>query len=306
MNTSDCLISIVLPTYNGSKYIELSIRSILGQTHSNFELIVVDGGSTDNTLEIVQSFKDSRIKIIHQPANSGRLPGALNLGFAHAAGDFFTWAQDDDYYTSEALERMLVFLLQNPDVGLVYTGMWLIDGEGKILREANIFPPEELSWTNPVGHCFLYRREVAEKVGLYDVNYLMVEDVQYWMRVYKQFKMAVIHERHYYHRLHSNSLTVKNYGGYLALRRMAEASRNVLGTSWIKYQQRLADAYVEEAFAAAKKNDFRHLQYCLLNGIIRKPAWLFERGIYSIWIRGLLGLPQKEVYQSSRDEQRMG
>lgn len=294
MATMESLVSIVIPTYNGCRFISESLESCLIQSYRNIEIIIVIDGSTDDTLQLVSNYSDPRILIINLEQNRG-LPQALNYGFSISRGQYLTWIADDDYYTPDAIESMIHYLSKTPDVGLVYTGFWVIDEAGRIIGESKIFPPDEITWTNPVGHCFLYRRKVAEKVGLYDVNWVMVEDVQYWMRIYKQFKMACINERHYYHRLHSNSLTVRNYGGYLALRKMAAAAREQFGMSWISYQHRLADIYIEEAFAAALKSDFRHLHNCLMKGVVRKPLWLRERGIYSIWLRGLLKLPQKNV-----------
>jgi glycosyltransferase involved in cell wall biosynthesis len=83
-------VSIVLPTLNGEKYIRQSIESCLNQTYSNLELIIVDGGSTDGTLDVINEIRDARIRLVHQPPNSGRLPGALNLGFRETIGEFLT------------------------------------------------------------------------------------------------------------------------------------------------------------------------------------------------------------------------
>lgn len=292
MSISSPLVSIVLPTYNGSRYINTSIRSCLEQTYKNIEVIVVDGGSTDGTLDIIRSFVDLRIKIVNQEDNVGRLPGALTLGFKHAKGDLFTWTQDDDYFTVDAIEKMCLFLRENPDIGFGYAGYWIINEEGKILRESNIFPPETVYWTNPVGHCFLYRREVAEKAGEYDVCYLMAEDFHYWVKVYKCSKMALIPGRYFFHRLHSGSLTVKQYGAYWALRVSAKARRELLDISWSEYQRQVANAYIEEAFAASLMHDFPHVLHSLLNGVIRDPRWLRERGIYSIGARSIMRKPK--------------
>src|SRR5437016_3657116 len=89
------LVSIVLTTLNGARYLRESIDSCLGQTYRNIELIVVDGGSTDGTLDIVASYYDPRLRLIHQEHNEGKLPGAINLGLADARGELLTWMQDD-------------------------------------------------------------------------------------------------------------------------------------------------------------------------------------------------------------------
>lgn len=282
-------VSIVLPTFNGSRYIASAIGSCLKQTYSNLELIIVDGGSTDDTLAIVAQYQDPRIRVVHQPANSGRLPGALNIGFAQAAGDYFTWIQDDDLWTSDALEMMVGVLDARPDIGLVYAGFWFIDANGQIIRESEMHAPADMVWTNPVGHAFLYRRSVAMSVGGYDVDYLMAEDFHYWARIFKQFEMLAIPRRLGYHRLHPGSLTVHNYGSYEALRVAARARREVLGISRVEYRRQLAAASVEEAFSAYDHHDLARVRRCLARGLTLDPRWLSNAGIVSIALESVLG-----------------
>jgi glycosyltransferase involved in cell wall biosynthesis len=291
------LISVVLPTYNGSRYIATSIASVLRQTHSNLELIVVDGGSRDNTLDIVNSFNDPRIKIVHQPQNSDRLPGALNLGFANANGDYFTWTQDDDYFADNALEVMLAALQADPNAGMAYAAYWWIDEQGAVTRESDSGLPEALYERNPVGHCFLYRRSVARQVGDYDPAYWMAEDFQYWVRIYKQSKLIVVPGHYAYHRWQSESLTVRGYGRYYALRVVARARREVLGIGWWRYQQQVAASYIEEAFAAYAQHDRRRVQTCLFNGLIRNPGWLRNKGVWSIGLESLLGEKLANIFR---------
>lgn len=281
------LVSIVLPTHNGSRFIAASIESCLKQTYRHFELIVVDGGSTDETLAIVTSFADARIRIVRQQNNRQRLPGALNLGFAHASGEFYTWAQDDDEYMPEAIEVLVAALLAQPEAGLAYTGMWFIDEKGQVVGEPNLGPPEHLYWTNSIGHCFLYRRSVAERVGAYDFEYLMAEDTQYWMRVFKQATITQVPGRHYYHRLHRGSLSMQQHGRYQALRVAARARRDILGINRSAYWRQIAAAYVEEAFAAYAENDYAHVRRCLSHGLWRNPLWLRNRGVCSILLTSL-------------------
>jgi glycosyltransferase involved in cell wall biosynthesis len=285
---SQPLISIVLPTYNGRRYIAQSIESCLSQSYNHFELIVVDGGSTDGTLDVVQAIADPRIKIVHQPANTGLLPGALNYGFAKARGAYYTWTQDDDYYAPEALQTLANGLANHPDAGMVYTGMYFIDPAGAICRDEPTRPPEALYISNPVGCCFMYRREIAELVGPYDVNFYMSEDSHYWMRIYKHSKIVQLPGKYFYHRLHPDSLTVKNYGAYKALRVGARARREVLGLSWLEYQRRISAAYIEEAFAAYNRADYDHVLHCLSRAIWRSAGWLTNRGVWSIYKTALL------------------
>jgi GT2 family glycosyltransferase len=276
------LVTIVLPTLNGGRYIRRSIESCLSQTYTHFELIVVDGGSTDDTLDLVAAVADPRLRVIHQSNNTGRLPGALNCGFAQAQGALFTWTQDDDYYTPNALEVLVAAIEADPACGFVYAGYWFIDGEGDVLRPAAVGAPDELYQRNPVGHCFLYRREVAEQVGAYDAAFLMAEDTHYWMRVYRVAQMHCLPGRYFQHRLHPASLTMREYGRFTALRVAAQARRQVLRIPWLTYQSQLADAYIQEAFAARDNGDAARVRCCIGQGLLHNPAWLANRGVWSI------------------------
>jgi len=107
------LITIVLPTHNGVRYLRQSVESCLSQTHRELELIVVDDGSTDGTPEMIASFDDPRIVRVRNAPNLG-LPASLNVGFTRARGDYLTWTSDDNWYELNALERMLDFLAEKP------------------------------------------------------------------------------------------------------------------------------------------------------------------------------------------------
>jgi glycosyltransferase involved in cell wall biosynthesis len=282
-------VSIVLPTLNGSRYIAKSIESCLAQTYEDFELIAVDGGSTDGALEIVRSFADPRIRLIHQPGNLDRLPGALNCGFAAARGSLFTWTQDDDYFSPDALAAMVHALESDPSLGFVYGGFWYIDAAGEVLQAAEVGEPAELFQRNAVGHCFLYRREVANKVGKYDPAFLMAEDSHYWDRVLMVTRMQRLPGGYFYHRLHPGSLTESDYGAYRAMRVAASARRQVLKIPWREYRRQVADAYIQEAFAAHAAGAVERVRRCVAKGLLSNPLWISNRGVVSIGLRALLG-----------------
>jgi len=203
-------VSIVLPTYNGYKYIRQSIDSCLNQTYKNIELIIVDDCSTDETPEIIKSYKDKRIKCVRHKKNKG-LPCALNTGFANATGDYLTWTSDDNFYTEKAIEKMLIFLNKS-NVDLVYTDYfnYLTEIDKKILVKL----PDKLDLKkgNLVGPCFLYTRRVYENIGNYNAKYVLVEDYEYWIRVCKK-KYSSAHYPYslYIYRCHSNALTNTSY-----------------------------------------------------------------------------------------------
>ncbi len=125
MKQNKPLVSIILPTYNGEKYIKKSIESCLNQTYPNIELIIVNDASKDNTAVIVKSFKDSKIKYIKHKYNMG-LPNSLNTGFTNAKGNYLTWTSDDNFYDKKAIEKMLNFL-KKKKCSFVYCDMYKFD-----------------------------------------------------------------------------------------------------------------------------------------------------------------------------------
>lgn len=201
-------VSIVLPTYNGERYIEEAIQSVLAQTYQNWELIIVDDCSTDKTAEIVQRYaqKDSRIQVIHNKENQ-KLPRSLNIGFRHAQGDYFTWTSDDNYYDADAIETMVSFLDENFCYGMVYCDMNDLFEDGTIRVSNRIKPVSYLYSGSYFGACFLYRRQVAQAVGEYDPDMFLVEDYDYLLRIARQFELYYLPICKYTYRIHQASLS---------------------------------------------------------------------------------------------------
>ncbi|HSD51518.1 MAG TPA: glycosyltransferase [Candidatus Methylomirabilis sp.] len=216
------LVSIILPTYNGERYLAESIASCLGQTHPNLELVVVDDGSSADIRDIVEAARDERVRYLCHPENQG-LPAALNTGFAASRGDYLTWTSDDNRYRPQAIARMVEHLESHPEVGLVYAGCRLIDERGETGGIAPSGPPETIWCRNCVGSCFLYRRQVFERVGEYDPTVLLVEDYDYWVRVARNFRLERLDDILYDLRLHPSRLT-----STLSLDRKRESHLKVL------------------------------------------------------------------------------
>lgn len=200
-------ISIVLPVYNGSKYLSLSIESILAQTYQNWELIIVNDCSTDSSLAIAEEYaqKDRRIRILSNSENQ-RLPRSLNIGFANAAGRYFTWTSDDNLFHSRALETMASYLDAHEQCGMVYCDMDYIDADGKVISNTQN-TSHNFYLSNCIGACFMYRREAADTVGGYDPDKFLVEDYDYWLRISFQYPVERIPQILYSYRHHSGNMT---------------------------------------------------------------------------------------------------
>ena len=125
------LVSIIIPAYNSERYIGETIQSILSQTYQNYEIIVVDDGSTDNTVEVVKSIDDKRVKYIYQKNASQAV--ARNTGISNSKGKFIAFLDNDDLWHPDKLEMQLR-LFDNKETGLVYTKIEDIDRDGKSIK----------------------------------------------------------------------------------------------------------------------------------------------------------------------------
>jgi glycosyltransferase involved in cell wall biosynthesis len=127
-------VSIGFPVYNGVQFLEQAIKCILGQTYRDFELVICDNASTDETGRICEGYaaKDNRVRYIRNPENIGAAPN-FNRTFTLSRGEYFTWVAHDDLYGATWLERCVDALDSNPDVVLAHTSVRLIDGEGRVL-----------------------------------------------------------------------------------------------------------------------------------------------------------------------------
>lgn len=202
-------ISIVLPTYNGEKYLKQSIDSILAQSYTDWEMILVDDCSTDRTPDIVDQYaeSDSRIIAVHNETNQ-RLPRSLNIGFSMAQGQYLTWTSDDNLYMPNALEVMAGYLDVHQDIYMVRGAEDIINENGEIIAQSKEYNDAKMYTHNCVGACFMYRREVRDIVGEYDDTTFCAEDYDYWLRVLERFgRIVPINEILYQYRRHEASLT---------------------------------------------------------------------------------------------------
>ena len=202
------MVSIVLPVYNGQKYLEESIKSILNQTYSDIELIIVNDASTDCSEEIILNFQKEDQRIVYIKNNQNlKLPQSLNKGFAYAKGEYLSWTSDDNLYHEDAIETMVNYLENAADVEMVYCDYNSIDEKGEKICTITVGNDNELKYRNVVGACFMYRRRIIEEIGNYDSKMFLVEDYEYWLRINLSFTISPLHKCLYDYRIHEDSLT---------------------------------------------------------------------------------------------------
>ena len=189
-------VSVIITTFNRAEYLEKAIKSVLNQTYSDFELLILDNSSTDNTEEVVKSFNDKRIRYIKHPLLT--ISQARNLGLKKARGEFIGFLDDDDEWLPNKLEAQLqVFENKNQNCGLVYGGFVRVDDFGRELGfhrprlKGNVFinllsqkDPFTGSASNPI-----LRKSVFRVIGEYNEKVLVGEDFELYLRLAEKFEV---------------------------------------------------------------------------------------------------------------------
>lgn len=187
------LVSIVTPSFNKGPYIEETIQSIKNQRYPNIEHIVMDGGSTDETLAILKKYED-RLTWISEP-DKGQ-SDAINKGWKRARGDILAYLNADDCYTPDAVEIAVAYFNEHPDVGMVYGDGIMTDVAGTILSAdpAGEFSLRELIYCrdNILQPTVFFRREVYDRIGGVDESLHLAMDLDYWIRTGLLFRVAYI------------------------------------------------------------------------------------------------------------------
>lgn len=204
------LISIVLPVYNGEKYLRESIESVIAQTYENWELLILDDCSTDKSPDIAKEYeaRDGRIHYYRNEKNL-RLPRNLNKGFSLSKGEYLTWTSDDNRFKSDALEKMYRTIKENTGAQFVFASCRIIDEDGKEIEYimVNESSKKKIVGMNSVGACFMYTRKAYEEIGEYNPELTLVEDFDYWQRLYVKYGAVTIKDILYEYRWHDGALT---------------------------------------------------------------------------------------------------
>ena len=208
--------SVILSTHNNAAFLAAAIDSILGQTYQDFELIVVDDGSTDDTQAVLAMYNDQRVRVLVNPTQQG-LPRSLNHALVAAQGEFIARMDGDDVVHPERLAHQLAYLKQQPSVGSLGTQVVRIDTNN---REIGGYPHLPLKHSLIAWHLFLdvailhattvTRRSVLDTVGHYNPVYPVTEDLDLWLRLLFVTRFANLPQKLYHYRRHHHSVTQRN------------------------------------------------------------------------------------------------
>jgi glycosyltransferase involved in cell wall biosynthesis len=267
------LVSIITPSYNQAPYLEQTIRSVLEQEYPRIEYLVIDGASTDSSVEIIKKYAN-RLAYWISEKDSGQAE-AINKGFARANGEILGWLNSDDYYLPNTISAAVKSLEENPDVVMVYGDMLAVDGNGQTI---NIQKFKQLSLQDLL--CFqiigqssvFFRRSALEKVGMLEPTFHFMLDHHLWIRLAQHGRILHIPQVWSAARYHPGA---KNRA------RAAEFGREAFRVlAWAKTQPGFREAVAGvqwRALASANRYDARYL----LDGGQPLPA-------LGAWFRALL------------------
>lgn len=209
------LVSVVMPAYNAEKTIKEAIESILNQTYKNFEFIIVNDGSTDRTLNIIESYakKDRRIAVLNNGKNCG-IAATRNNGTKKAKGKYIAVHDADDISLPDRLEKQKEFLEKNPAVGVVGSFLEIFDDKTKRIIGVRKYPKEDkklrkmIFFVCPIAQpAAMIRKEAFDKIGFYDEKYPPSEDIDLWFRIGEKYKFSNIQKSLVRYRYNPKSAT---------------------------------------------------------------------------------------------------
>jgi len=203
-------VSVILTSYNHAKYLRHAIESALSQTFSDFELIIWDDASTDESWEIINSYQDARIRAFRNPVNMHR--GNINRALEKAQGEYIAIHHSDDIWESEKLEKQVAFLDSHPEIGAVFSDVLVIDEQGDVLPAQThpyqtIFAQPNRSRHEWLNHFFyqgnalchptvLIRKQCYQDAGVYRKNLGQLADFDMWVRLCMKYEIHVLAERY--------------------------------------------------------------------------------------------------------------
>jgi len=281
------LVSVLLTAYNEADYIEDAVRSVLAQTYDNLEVVVVNDGSTDDTEAVLrQRFNDDRLRVLNQ-RRQGRVL-SLNRGLEAANGAFVAVVDADDRCIPDRIKRQVDYLSTHEEVGIVGSYYYRKDG---IRREEYVrkYPisdgpiRREMAKYIPISHsCAMYRMQAVAEAGGYDESLADHEDLDLWIRVAQNWKLANIPEPLVVRHIRSDSYWHRNFNACARSMHLAKLNARAvaeLRLSWyyyvfpvmrvlytglptrLKHLARLLLSEIKEEDVTDQDEDFENLQF---------------------------------------------
>ena len=265
--------SVIIPAYNAAQYIKHSINSILNQTFSDFEILIVDDGSTDNTKEIIQTIEDKRVQYIHQ--RNGGVSSARNTGIRNANGEYICFLDSDDLWKPDHLEVISNLINKYPKASVFLTGYEILLHNGDSISKVCPSVESDLQIDNMFEHMFKYgyfintnsiscKKSAFDTVGLFEIGVKNGEDDDMWYRLFAYYSVAV------------SSMVTTTY-----IRENSRASANRMFVDNWPFLDRVNTIMASSEVSEEKKKYLKRMleqrklsfvRHCILNGD-KKSAW---------------------------------
>ena len=249
-------VTVLMSVYNGEKYLREAMESILNQTFTDFEFLIINDGSTDRTAEILQSYDDPRIKIINNEENMG-LTKSLNKGLLIARGDYIARQDADDISMLERLGKEIDFLETHQDYAVVGTFAKILNKNSDVIHRGdmpieNAQIREFLKRDNCIAHgSAMIRKKCLRDVGHYDESMARSQDYDLWLRLSKKYRLANIPEYLYMWRKHDEQIEAKHIKEQKIFVVLAMVKNNILDIE--QATTRFIDLIVEKNFVSKFK-----------------------------------------------------
>lgn len=285
MMSEDPKVTVLMPVYNGEKYLREAIESILDQTFTDFEFLIINDGSTDGSVGIVESYKDRRIRLVHNEKNLG-LIASLNRGMELARGEYIARMDCDDISLPLRLEKQVVFMDAHPEIGVCGSWAKVIDENGNVngsIKALTGKSIKRLCWRpSPFIHPTCIIRSSLLKENRYSEGYPHAEDYELWLRLSKKTVFFNLKDYLLYYRIHLGNVT--NRDRILQLTNSYKAFLTFVGDCRIDYEGFLALMSVEVKINPVKRSFYWWLA-SKTSGFDMK-TFIKDNAMYALlWIR---------------------
>lgn len=211
ISPKELLVSIVTPSFNQGRFLEWTIQSVLEQDYHKIQYIIIDGGSTDDSVQIIKRYKQ-RIDYWISEKDQGQTD-AINKGFAHASGEILAWINSDDTLNPQAVSQAVDFLVRNPEYAGVYADADFIDETnrkiGKFPAAQTTYARLRRGYVHIPQQTFFFRRSFWERIAPLDCSFNFAMDYDLWVRLAKMAPLKYLHGNNWANfRLHSDSKTI--------------------------------------------------------------------------------------------------
>ena len=285
MESESHLVSIVMPSFNQVSYLETALRSVLEQDYLNVEIIVIDGGSTDGSLDVLKNYAD-RLAYCQSRPDRGQAD-AINQGLRRSRGEFVAWLNSDDVYLPGAIREAVEALQSNPEAGMVYADGYMVDAELKLL-DRHTYPQVDLidllCFEVILQPAVFMRRQTLEEIGFLNQSYNLILDHELWVRIASHYPLIHISRFWSLERTHAAAKTIAQSGAFVD-----EASKLI---DWAWQQPDMKEqmaANKNRVNAGLKIFSARRLidagQFRNAFRLLTKATWIHPRSVMRYWYK---------------------